>query len=244
MNTTQDSKTIFYNSMKPLFLKIALIVVILFSLQCQKNETVAPTEGSLVDFSGTVLDNKGNPVQGASIHFIYSLADSSLGKNEGSAVDTRIMFSVPNRQFVTLKTQRWYPRADVETIINDTLLSGIYTYTLNSPLYTNGLYYVDLMIGSYFHEKYIAVMKTDVDSLTTSVPLCTTNSSGTFELSFLVFGFRYPLDLLSEKDGTLLRRAYISHSMQIVIYKPGYKTIVKSLVINEKQPIKETFSFE
>ena len=230
--------------MKITYPYFVLVLLVLLSFQCKKNETITSSENIPILFSGIVVDKQGNPIDSANIHFIFSIADSSFNKIQQSNTSVLIRFSIPSRSFVRLQTLRWHTREIVETIVEDTLLAGNYTYSINSKKYTNGLYFINLSAGTFLQEKYILISNVDVDSLTTTNPICSSNSLGQFSLSYKIFGFGYPIIQTSEKDGSIISTGYISHSVRIVITKPGYKTLNKLMLIDTTRGIKETFQFE
>ncbi|MDP1677296.1 MAG: hypothetical protein Q8L88_10575 [Bacteroidota bacterium] len=230
--------------MKIMYLHYFFISLALVSFQCDKNKSITAPEDSPINLSGVVVDNKGNPINGANIHFLFSLTDSSFGKIEKSTASTRIQFSIPSRSFVKLQTLRWHTREIVETIVEDTLLAGNYSYSISSKKYTNGLYFISLNAGSFSQEKYLLISNADVDSLITTIPLCSSNSFGQFSVSYQMFGFGSPIIQTSEKDGTIIGVGYISHSIKIVIAKSGYKTLVQPILIDTTKSIQQTFQFE
>jgi len=226
------------------YFAVFIIVTVISSLCCKKDNNPVTIENSQQVLSGKVIDSQGNAVEGVGIHYIYSFSSSKLGKIQKPCPSTQISYSIPKRCFVTLKIFRWFTRDTIETIIQDTLNSGNYNVSINMNKYTNGLYIYRLTYDTTTIEKYMSMLNLDISSLVNANPLCKSNSNRQFNIPYGLLGFNVPLLHTSESSPTIIDTAYISHSIQLVLSKSGYKTIVQTLFIDTTKEMSQTFKFE
>ena len=77
-----------------------------------------------------------------------------------------------------------------------------------------------------------------ISELITKTPLTTSDSQGTFSIPLGVFGINMPV-VSTSSDTT-----YISSTIQIVLYKVGYKSLTKSITIDLTKDNSQSFVLE
>ena len=190
---------------------------------------------------GQVIDSYGRAVEGCGVHYIYAMTTSPLAKTGTALSSTEIEFILPARSKVTLKILRWYTRDEIATLVDDTLDGGAHAVTFDATKITNGIYIYQLKAGTLLQEKYMSLLVDDLPALVNTAPVVATDYSGSFQLPLEVFGFNVPFTRVSE-SGTPLETVYVSHTIQMVIYKPGYTTVTKTMTIDEAKNINQTFT--
>ena len=90
----------------------------------------------------------------------------------------------------------------------------------------------------------MSMLITDMSSLTNTNPLCKSNTDGKFTIPYGMFGFNVPLLRTSESNSAEIETAYISHTIQLVLCKPGYNTIIQTISIDTTKEMSPTFKFE
>ncbi len=231
--------------MKSKYYFAVFITVAVISIPCcKKDNNPVTSENSQQILSGNVIDNQGNALEGVGVHYIYSLSSAKLVKTQQPNPTTHINYSIPKRCFVSLKIFRWFTRDTIETIIQDTLNSGNYSVSVNMTKYTNGLYIYRLTFDTTVVEKYLFMLNLDISSLVITNPLCKSNSDGQFKIPYGVFGFNVPILRTTESNPTVIETTYISPTIQLVLSKTGYKTIVQTLSIDTTKETLQTFKFE
>lgn len=208
---------------------------------CKKNDNPVSVNNNLqLGLNGQVNDSQGNPVAGCGVHYIFTTVSSSLAKVGKTCPSTNIQYSVPYRTKVTIELLRWFTRDSITTLVNDTLNAGTYSLLVNMTQFTNGIYILQSKVDTNILEMRILYLNTDTSSLVKSTPLTTTNSSGSFNLPYGIFGFEVPL--IQETNGSsAIDTVYISHTIQMVVYKEGYATAMKTITVDESKGMNETF---
>lgn len=164
----------------------------------------------------------------------------ALLNSEAVPPSTIISFEIPTRQKVTITILRWFTRDTITVLFDDTLIVGNHVFTLNSQTMTNGLYIYQIKTDTKVIEKRMIYLELDVSRLITTNPLVKSNSTGSFVLPFGLLGFGISFERVSP-DGTPLPPYEISRTIQMVLYKPGYKTTIKDVTIPHNSSLKETF---
>ena len=219
------------------YLTLVMLVVLMMS-GCKKNDNPISTEQPSQYLYGQVLDSHGSPLEGCGIHYIYTMTTSSLAKTGTTSSTTQIQFTIPTRSKVTLKIFRWYTRDTIATLVDDTLDAGEHAVTFDASKVTNGIYIYQLKADTLIQEIRMCLMVDDISFLVNTTPLVTTSSSGSFKIPYGVFGF----DLPFVGPGSVLDSVYVSHTIEIVVYKPGYSTATKTITIDEANGINEIFT--
>jgi hypothetical protein len=86
-----------------------------------KSTTTGPESLAPMLF-GQVTDEQGSPIQGAGIHYIFSVGSQS--RQSGlykTCPSTTIQFIIPHQGHVLIRILRWYTREFVATLIDTTL---------------------------------------------------------------------------------------------------------------------------
>ena len=91
---------------------------------------------------------------------------------------------------------------------------------------------------------HMALLNTDLGSLVNSIPLCKSNSAGEFSLPYGMLGFNVPLLHTGESNPDIVDTVFISHTIQLILSKQGYKTITQTMVIDTTREMSQTFRFE
>jgi hypothetical protein len=224
------------------------LLLILFSLiitvtGCKKEDNPVSSEQLPPVLYGQVNDAQGNPLEGAAVHYIFDMGFSSLpkiSKLQKICPTTLVSFQIPKRTFVTLSFYRWFTRDSLATIIHDSLNAGTYNVSPDSAKLTNGVYIFRLICDSTVVEKTMVMLDLDASTLILTNPLAKTNSSGSFTLPYGIFGFDFPLARVSS-SGAPLDTAYISRTIEIVLYKPGYRLYTQTLTLDKTVGMKQTF---
>ena len=219
------------------YLTIALLFILTMS-GCKKNDNPTSVEELPQYLYGRVIDSQGSPVEGCGVHYIYTMTGSPLAKIGTTNSSTNILFYVPTRSKVTLTILRWYTRDTIATLVNDTLNAGSHLVTFDADKITNGIYIEQLKVDTLLQETHMSLMVDNISYLVNTTLLVTTNSSGSFKLPYGVFGFNIPFP----GPGEIADSIYISHTIEIVVYKSGYLTATKTITIDEAISMNQTFT--
>ena len=217
--------------MKLRYFLFILFLVTIISFQC-KSPTSSEIDSPVLN--GKVVDTHGHPVQNVDVHYIYSVPSSSLAKHENVQSSLAITFRVNKRSMVSLEIFRYFRNDSLGRIVFDTLNAGQYSYQVDISKFTNGLYIYRLVIDTTKVEKVFFCLNPDLSILLQSVPLAETNSNGEFSLPYGLLGFDYPLVRVAE-NGTVIDTTHISLSIQLVLHKTGYNTLMQSITIDPKK---------
>ena len=226
----------------PLF--AALLVCTIIAAGCHRqDDTVTPSSFSPV-FHGRVINSGGVPVEGAEIHYIYSMTSSHLAKVQKPCPSTIINFSVTTPGPVSVYILRWYTRDTIAVLMRDTVLqSGTYGIPFNAASLTNGVYLYHIAIGGSVLEKKMLMLQSSVSDLIKTTPLCRTNASGEFTIPYGLFGFGLPFQLTDE-TGNPIKEQYVSITIQLVAFKTGYTVLVQPITIDTTIEMTQTLSFK
>ncbi|HMK39687.1 MAG TPA: hypothetical protein VK569_10125 [Bacteroidota bacterium] len=215
----------------------------LLHVYCRRNDNpIAPSSpgGTL---TGVVHDQNGAPVPDAGVHYIYQKVSlSALSKPGGTCPSTSISYTVPASGHVTLCILRWYTRELIDTLVDQQQNAGMYRVIVDSRHLTNGVYLCQLRIDSFLSEQPLALLMTDTASLIQADPLTKTNAQGEFTLPYGVFGFALHLAVTSPSGPAVIDSVCISRSIQLVLYRQGYQTLVQPITIDTTQDLSETFT--
>jgi len=221
---------------------IGLILMLSFALMmsgCKKNDNPISGEQPSQFFYGQVADSQGNPLEGCGVHYIYTFTTSPLEKAGTTSSSDSIKFTLPTRSKITIKILRWFTRDTIVTLVDDSLDAGYHAIAVDYTKFTNGIYIYQLTTDTSLVEARVNIIGTDISLLVNTTPLVTTNSSGSFKLPYGIFGFGLPWDQYG--DGPV-HSVYISHTIQIVLYKSGYLTTTKTITIDETNSAVQIFT--
>ena len=217
--------------------KIFLILLALFALNCHKDN---PFEGDYepVALKGTVVDSSGNAISGVGVHYIFDLVAKKTLNEKNTEPSTTIQFSVADSGYVRVKILRWYSRDSLDTVVDGPLEAGTHTVDISALKLTNGVYIYQVVTTSTFSEHAFIMYDDQISELITKTPLTTSDSQGTFSIPLGVFGINMPV-VSTSSDTT-----YISSTIQIVLYKVGYKSLTKSITIDLTKDNSQSFVLE
>jgi len=221
---------------------IGLIPMLSFALLmsgCKKNDNPISGEQPSQFFYGQVVDSQGNPLEGCGVHYIDTYTTSPLAKIGTSSSFDSINFTLSRRSNVTIRILRWFTRDTIETVVDDSLDAGYHAIAFDDTKLTNGIYLYESKIDTLLVESRFNRITTDISLLVNTTPLATTNSSGSFKLPYGIFGFGLPWD--QSGNGPVVT-VYVSHTIQMVVYKPGYLTTTKTITIDEANSAIQTFT--
>jgi len=211
---------------------------------CNKSNPTGPNQSSAY-LNGTVVDSQGNPIDSVNFHYIPTLVHLSLQKSGPDRIcpATMIKYSIPRNSFVNLSIYRWFTRDLIATLVNENQNAGTYAVTLDASSVTNGVYIFRLAVDSLVTEHNMLLIQ-DTTTLTSTIPLATTNSSGQFSEPIGVFGIGLPFYISSSSGPTVIDTEYISSTIQVVLCKAGYKTLVQSVTIDTTKSLSQRFTLE
>ncbi len=211
---------------------------------CNKSNPIGPNQSSAY-LNGQVIDSQGNPIDSVNFHYIPNLVHSGLEKSSPGKIcpSTQIEFTVLRRSYVNLSIYRWFTRDLIATLVNDTLEAGVHAVTFDGASFTNGVYIYHLAEDTVVLEKYMFLIQ-DTSSLPSTFPLAVTNSSGRFSEPIGVFGIGLPFYITTPQGPTPTDTVYISSTIQVVLCKAGFKTLVQSVTIDTTKSFNQRFILE
>lgn len=225
---------------KKIYFILTLLSIILI-ISCNKDNPIS-SDYSTIHLFGSVVDSLGNPVDSVSFHYIPDLTSSLFYKSGFSRPCAVIMirFSVPKRSYVNLSFYRWFTREFIATLVNDTLDEGMHEVEFDASKLTNGVYFYVIKVDTLVSEKRTVLINSLAD-LPNKIPLSRTNSSGLFSVPIGIFGIGLTFEETSE-FGNIIDTVYISNTIQVVLCKAGYKTLVQSLTLDTTKSITQKFT--
>jgi hypothetical protein len=149
------------------------------------------------------------------------------------------MFTLSTRSKVTIKILRWFTRDTIVTVVDDSLDAGYHAVAFDETQFTNGIYVYQFKTDTVLVEARFNIIDTDISLLVNTTPLVTTSSSGSFRLPYGIFGFGLPWDQYGNGP---VDTVYVSHKIQMVVYKPGYLTLTKAMSIDQTSSAVQTFT--
>ena len=222
---------------------IALVSSVLLYASCAKNDNPVSPQTSGNVLSGIAIDSEGNPVQGVGVHYLFTTGSlTPLSKPGGTCPSTAIQYSISAPGHVLLRLLRWYTREPVDTLVDGMQPAGTFRVSFDATRLTNGVYLYQLVTDSTTAEQHILLLNTDVSSLVQTGPLATSDARGTFSLPYGMFGFGIVSYLTSPGGPTVIDSVCISTSIQLVLYREGYQTLVQPVAIDTTQAISRTFT--
>ncbi len=218
-------------------IKVLILLLALFALNCHKDN---PFEGGYepVAFKGSVIDSAGNAVSGVGVHYIFDMYSKRVLNTGDTQPSTVIKFTVPDSGYVRVKILRWYSRDSIDTVVDGPFKAGTYTIDISALKLTNGVYIYQVTTGSTFTERAFLIDNEAVSDVISKTPLAFSGSDGKFSIPLGVFGINMPV--VSVNSDT----TYISSTIQMVLYKDGYKILTKQLSIDLTQDNAQTFILE
>lgn len=217
--------------------KVFLLLIALLALNCHKEN---PFEGGYepVAFKGTVVDSAGNTISGVGVHYIFNMYSKRVLDAGNTEPSTVIKFTIPDSGYVRVKIMRWYSRDSIATVVDGPYSAGTYSVDISALKLTNGVYIYQITTGSTFSERAFLIENEVISELIAKTPLALSGSDGKFSIPLGVFAINMPV-VTANSDTT-----YISNSIQMVLYKNGYKTLTKQLSIDLTKDNVQAFVLE
>jgi len=222
----------------PCFLVLTTIILI---VGCE-----GPSQSNEDNFTfyGQIINNQGQPVQGAKIHYKSELKERLLKNGVEICPSTLISFQIPKETYVVVKIYQWYSREYLFTLVNDTLKSGNYTFSSLPENLTNGFYVYELTTEDTVYENTMYVQTVDWNLLAQTDPLAITNSEGEFEIPVGMFGFDVELKSTGLDGSDELTTMSISRTIEIIVYEKGatFPSLTEETTIEESKNVYKTFT--
>jgi predicted transcriptional regulator len=186
---------------------------------------------------GQVQDENGNTLPDVGVHYLFEMNPlRGLQTPDNILPAITIRYVVLDPAHVSLKVLRWYTEELIRTLVDTQQNPGTYAVTFDAGQMTNGVYLYRLSVGTSVTERRIVLLNTDITELIHTSPLATSNAQGKFTIANAQFGLSLPF-VRTSSSGTVLDTAYISPTIQMVLHKDGYQTLVQPILID---PSKET----
>ena len=217
---------------------IAVLAISILLFSC-KSDPVSNDQSSLT-ITGQVVDEQGQPVSSAGVHYIFDMEPmSQLPKANKICPSTTIGFQIPKPGHVSLKIYRWYTNELVATLADTTLSAGYFNFVFDAGKMTNGVYVYRLLYDTVLTERKMLLMILDYNALANTTPLVQTDGNGRFTLTYEQLGFNIPFQMTSS-SGTV-DTVYISPAISLVLVKSGYQTLVVPMTIDLSRETIKTF---
>ena len=224
--------------MKPLH--IFFIISFLFiSLNCHKDNPIT-VDSKPVTFNGKVVDSFGNNLSGVGVHYIFDLVHKKTENLQNTNPSTVIRFTIPESGPVRVTICRWYTRDSLDTIVDEQRESGTYSISIDNLNLTNGIYIAQVFTTKTFSEQVFLISNSSVSDVISKNPLTKTDTSGGFSLYPGVFGIGMPI-VKQLPDGITYDTTYVSSTIQLVLYKSGYKTLTKEITVDATKDYNLTY---
>ncbi len=201
------------------------------------------SERSPFGLNGTVIDAFNNPIAGADIHFLFTMAQIGLPKTQSpqqAMPSTLIRFSVPQKGHTSVRIYRLGTREFISTLVDTVLQAGSYSITFDAGSVTNGIYVYQLISGEYFEEKLMTLLNDNLEVLLKTKPLTKTDFQGKFRLPQSIFALDEEFILTNEKSPDAIGKAKID-SIRIVIYRSDKSPFIEWMKINKYSNMEKTF---
>jgi hypothetical protein len=181
------------------------------------------SERSPYVIDGTVVDKNGTPVDGAEIHYLFTMSTRSFSKAQSlmkSMPTTTIGFGVPKETYVTLRIFRLGTREHIATLVDGVMPAGKHIVSMDFSKITNGMYIYQLNGDGIFSQRLMVYLNEDLSALTKATPLTKTDRDGKFRLPHSLFGLDESFTVTSEAGPEPTGIAMID-SIGIVIHRTG-----------------------
>lgn len=232
-----------------------LVILLLASLACNKDDNPLQPGGQTPFFFGSVVNANGAAVESVGVHFIPHLDPSPFTREQANAGDllvvsetnptTTIAFDLPADGIVTLILYRYGSNDLIDTLLNhEPMFAGTNEAALNARALTNGIYYYRLFVNDTLHFTgnilLIAFFRNDSAAIASVEPLRITNHMGQFTLPYAVFGVG--LKFAHMTAASVMDTITVVDSLDLVLYKPGFKVLIQGMKIDTTQTFVGTFT--
>jgi hypothetical protein len=203
---------------------ICLTILILLFFSCDRNFT--GIESTKPGVKIIVKDENGNPLSSVNCCYIYYFSDQSIVRNPA------ISFSLTENDTTSLFIN--HPLMDNRTIIfqDKAFPRGNHSVIINSSQYqlTNGIYQYELILKNTTISGYLPVVYDVVDTLIQYPPLIRSGNDGEIFLPYKIFH-------VGENFGSENNQRLITDSINIILYKNGYATQIKPVLLNSDKSV-------
>lgn len=226
-------------------------------MSCHKDNPVQVDERTPALY-GTVINTSGVAVESVGVHFIPHFDKTIFPFSQSKASQiitvshtnptTTIEFAIPTDGIVTLILYRYGSNDLIDTLLDhEQMLAGVNGIDFDASLLTNGTYYFRLFFnGSLLDERrmlLVAFINNDTSIIAHSNPLCSTSHLGQFTVPYSVFGIG--LKFIRTIDGpTPVDTITIVDSIDLVLFKPGYKTFIQGMKIDTTKAFVGSFTLQ
>lgn len=215
-----------------------VIALIVFSFSCSKDNPVSTDENGL-SLIGKVVDESGNTINGANIHFVPQFAEDTVGSSFTSAF--RFSFSLPSSAYVTVVFVKHYTRDTVEYLYkNEYMNEGVHIFFTPQQL-TNGIYHYVIKYDTTEIDKKFLILKNE-EFLSDVLPFKKTDNSGIFNMSYNEMGIGEKFDFRYGTFPDTTIQKTISNRFKVVIFKENFQMLVNEVTVNTSLPTSKVFT--
>lgn len=199
------------------------VLLIPFLIACNKNEQPI--------IIGQVVSSSGEPIANAHIHVSYTIDESQVQ----SKSTKQIFFRNSKTGDVSLKSYRYWNNNLIETIVDQKLGPGHYSFTLTDTLYTDGIYYYELKTSSNTMTHKWLIARDDVTELIEVQPLCKTSKSGGFKMELEILGIGEKFELYAEHVPEVIAEQTITNRIEFIAIKNGQIIARETVQVKEEK---------
>jgi len=217
---------------------LLFVLALFFTASCTENgDDPAPDPQLTV----SVTDAGGNPVEGASLYYLFTQHSAGVQKLSKPCPSSVISFSLTEGSDVTVTLTRYLSDQVLKTIYTGTGASGNNSVSFSPGSFANGVYTYHISAGKLHTEGHLVLSDHTEATIGTTTPLTQTDASGkmTFPVKTLGAGFETKL---TDAAGNTIGTSRISESMTLLVL---YKGVMQSkqVTIRNDQPVSASFTF-
>ncbi len=214
---------------------VLVYFIIFVQLSCKDNplEPYNIREKSII---GEVIDQEGNHVVGAGVHYIFYLK-KYIFLNEAT-----IQYSLKSKQQVSINI---YNSVNIRMVRFSGLTqpAGEYTFKTSLANFTNGVYHYEVEGKSPLRKEIVGkglfiALDENYNEVINRPALLQTRRDGTFQLKYSALGINKNYKMLIDSKE---QEISIADSIRILLYKLNYKPTIELLKINPGKTIRKTF---
>ncbi|MCK6600380.1 MAG: hypothetical protein L6Q77_01015 [Bacteroidetes bacterium] len=189
----------------------------------------------------SVTDPGGNPVEGASLYYLFTQNNSGVQNLSKPCPSSVISFTLTEESDVTVTLTRYLSDQVLQTIYTGTGPKGNNSVSFSPGSFANGVYTYHISAGKMHTEGHLVLSDHTEATIGSSTPLTKTDASGkmTFPIKTLGSGFETKL---TDATGNTIGTRRISESMTLLVL---YKGVMQSkqVTIRNDQPATASFTF-
>jgi hypothetical protein len=233
-----------------------LPIMFIISLSCHNDNPVGSKELKPA-FYGTVVNASGVAVESVGVHFIPHLNPPLFALSESKTTPvvtishtnpiTSIAFNLPIDGIVTLILYRYGSNDLIDTLLDHVpLAAGTNEVDFDASAMTNGTYYFRIFFNDTLLDErrmlLVAFINNDTSIIAHSNPFCSTNHLGQFTLPYSVLGIG--LQFINVTSPFPPDTITIVDSIDIVLFKSGYKTFIQGMKIDTAKAFVRSFTLQ